>query len=578
MIQRPRFWFLIGLCLALIWGCAADQTLTVNSLDSADRYLQQKLLPKISVATSLIPDEVALRYTTDGIQAPLPSIEQFPLYAAQPSNNPKVVYLEIFSSSEKANVKKQNERWLVEVAEAFNRQRKTLSSGEVIQVGVRKIPSGTAVRLLAANKVQPAGYSPSNDLWVAMLSNQEIKPTYIVPRLVPNVAGFVVQEKVYRELAASGEVNFDRLLNAIASGKLAVGYPNPYSSSTALNLLYSIFWRGAGHQQDGEPLTIAELESPQVKSVFQNFQKQVLITTTTTLDLQEIFIRDQDKLQAFPLEYQNYQQLKKVPGFEKTAFIPFGIPHNNPLVGFSWNTAKQRQALQKFAEFATSPAMKKLAQQQGFRETEYLNAPNLPPIPAREVLTTGQSFWKVQKDAGRTVYLMAVIDTSGSMEGKPLAQVKEGLRVASQEINPGNYLGLISYSDQPREMLAFAPFDEMQHKRFLAAIDNLRADGGTAMYDGMMVGLAKLIEQKKANPNGRFYLLVLTDGKTNRGLVFNQVQDVLNYSGVRVYPIAYGDVNQEELSVIAAVRESTVKTGTPENVQELLKSLFQTNL
>ena len=53
-------------------------------------------------------------------------------------------------------------------------------------------------------------------------------------------------------------------------------------------------------------------------------------------------------------------------------------------------------------------------------------------------------------------------------------------------------LGLISYSDQPREVLALAPFDEMQHKRFLAAIDNLRADGGTAMYDAMMVALGKL--------------------------------------------------------------------------------------
>ena len=66
-----------------------------------------------------------MRYAIDGIQDPLPPIEQFPLYAAQPSNNPKVVYLEIFSSSEKANIKKQNERWLVEVAEAFNKQRKT---------------------------------------------------------------------------------------------------------------------------------------------------------------------------------------------------------------------------------------------------------------------------------------------------------------------------------------------------------------------------------------------------------------------------------------------------------------------
>jgi Ca-activated chloride channel family protein len=70
----------------------------------------------------------------------------------------------------------------------------------------------------------------------------------------------------------------------------------------------------------------------------------------------------------------------------------------------------------------------------------------------------------------------------------------------------------------------------------------------------------------------------LTDGQTNRGFNFDQIKNIIEYSGVRVYPIAYGDVNQEELNAIAALRESTVKTGTPENVQELLKGLFQVNL
>ena len=86
-----------------------------------------------------------------------------------------------------------------------------------------------------------------------MLSSQGIKTKYTASSLVPNVGGFVLQEQVYRELGANGEVDFDKLLNAIASGQLSVGYPNPYSSSTALNLLYAIFWRGAGHQQDGQP-------------------------------------------------------------------------------------------------------------------------------------------------------------------------------------------------------------------------------------------------------------------------------------------------------------------------------------
>jgi Ca-activated chloride channel family protein len=164
------------------------------------------------------------------------------------------------------------------------------------------------------------------------------------------------------------------------------------------------------------------------------------------------------------------------------------------------------------------------------------------------------------------------------MDGEPLNAVKEGLKIASKEINKGNYIGLVTYGDTPNELVPLGPFDELQHKRFLAGIDSLRADGATAMYDGVMVALSKLMEQKKANPDGRFYLLLLTDGAVNVGFNFKDISSIIEHSGVRVYPIAYGEVNEEELQSIAALKESTVKKGNPENVKDLLKELFQTNL
>lgn len=53
---------------------------------------------------------------------------------------------------------------------------------------------------------------------------------------------------------------------------------------------------------------------------------------------------------------------------------------------------------------------------------------------------------------------------------------------------------------------------------------------------------------------------------------------MIKYSGVRVYPIDYGEVNPQELEAIAAIREGSVYEGTPEKVQVLLKDLFQINL
>ncbi|TVQ07307.1 MAG: VWA domain-containing protein [Leptolyngbya sp. DLM2.Bin27] len=562
----------------LLWNCSpGNQVPQVNSVDSARQALEQSVLPRIQVGEDFIADELAARYATDQIDDPLPDINDFPLHAAQPSGG-NAVYLEIYSSSEKANVDRQNERWLVEVADTFNQRQETLPSGEVIQVGVRQVASGTAARLLAAGVAQPAGYSPSNDLWVAMVQSQGVDTVPVVDRLVPNTAGWVLPKSVYDRLAEGGTVSFDRLLDAIASGQVTVAYPNPYSSATALNLLYTLYWRAAGHQATGGQLTVAELQTPQVNSVFDQFQEQVLITTPTTLDLQELFLRDQSNLQAFPLEYQNYLALRQVPGFTDTEFVPFGVPHNNPLVGFSWNTPQQQQALQVFAQFAQSAEMQALAEQQGFVETDYLRAGQVPPSPNGEVLLAAQSNWKLRKDGGRTVYMALVIDTSGSMEGQRMQALKDGLRVAAGQINSGNYVSIVTFADRPVRRLPLAPFDQLQQQKFLATIDQLRADGATAMYDGTMVGLADLLEKKAADPTGRFYLLLLTDGEVNRGYTFDAIQDILTYSEVRFYPIAYGEVNQTELQAIANLRESTVQQGTPDNVQSLFKDLFQVNL
>ncbi|MFQ4137429.1 VWA domain-containing protein [Nodosilinea sp. PGN35] len=580
MRRLPPILFLLSLCAVLLWNCtprAFNGTAQVDSVESARQALERSVLPKINIGEDLIADEVASRYTTDQIEDPLPDVNTFPLHAAQPGGG-NTAYIEIYSSSEKANVDRQNERWLVEVAQAFNQRQETLPSGEVIQVGVRQVASGTAARLLGAKAVQPQGYSPSNDLWVAMVQSQGVSTVPVADRLVPNTAGWVLPKPVYDSLAENGTVSFDRLLNAIASGEVTVAYPNPYSSSTALNLLYTLYWRAAGHQQNGGQLTVAELQTPQVNSVFDQFQQQVLITTPTTLDLQELFLRDQSNLQAFPLEYQNYLALRQVPGFSDTEFVPFGVPHNNPLVGFDWNTPQQAAALERFATFAQSAEMQTLAQQQGFVETDYLKANQVPPFPNGETLLAAQSNWKLRKDGGRTVYMALVIDTSGSMEGERIQALKDGLRVAAGQINAGNYVSIVTFADTPARRLPLAPFDQLQHQKFLATVDSLRADGATAMYDGAMVGLADLLAQKEKDPNGRYYLLLLSDGEVNRGYTFDAVQDILTHSDVRFYPIAYGEVNQGELQAIAALRESTVQQGTPNNVQTLFKDLFQVNL
>jgi Ca-activated chloride channel homolog len=570
-----KLWLILGLCITLLWACSGS----IDSFDNAYQHLKQRILPTIQVETELVADSTASLYSTDPIPEPLPPLERYALYGAQPTNDRNTLYVEIFGSVEKSDRQRENEEWLVVVAEEFNRQQIKSRSGKTIQIGLRSIPSGVAARLLATNRaIQPTGYSPATDLWLALLEENQIRSIPIVDTLVPSYVGLAVRDEVYQALASEGVVDFDRLLKAVLDGKITIGYPNPYTSSTALNLIYTMFWRAAGHTQPNQLLTEDDLQSPQVKSVFDAFQKQVVITTLITRDLRDIFIRDPETLQAFPLEIQTFNNLKEVPGFSKTHFVPFGVAHNSPLVGFEWNTAEEQSALKTFAEFATMPAMQKLAEERGYdlQETDFVSRPS---APNGRVLKAAQSFWKERKDGGQPVYMMLVIDTSGSMDGKPLQSVQDGLRLALQQVNAGNQVGLVSFSDRPTRLVNLAPFDDMQHKRLLAAIDKLTINNQTAMYDGIMVGLMDLMEQIQQGKEGRFYLLLLSDGVRNAGSEFtDRLKEIMRYSQVRIYPIAYGDFDQAELKAIAEQCESTVLQGDPEKIQELLKEMFQTNL
>jgi Ca-activated chloride channel family protein len=252
------FCFLVGLCFSLLWACSGNVS-NVNSFEQASQVLQNEVLPKISVTNNVVSDQVAQNYSVKNIVDPLPPIDKYPIYGASPSNDPNITYLEIFTSPDKGNAEKEDERWLVDVAEKFNAQNLKTESGKKIQVGIRNLPSGISQRMIAEKVAKPAAYTPSNQLWIAMLKSAGVETKEITPELVPNQPGILLSQKAKQDNFGSEEVTFDKLLDAIVAGKIAVGYTNPYTSSSGLNLLYTIFWRAAGHQTDGKPLTVSDL-------------------------------------------------------------------------------------------------------------------------------------------------------------------------------------------------------------------------------------------------------------------------------------------------------------------------------
>ena len=585
MTTRSRLGRTIGaLCLAgLGAGCAGSPP--PASFDGALQHLEADLLPQIAVQDA-DPLQAA---SLPAVTSPLPLAEQLPSAEAYPlqGGDPQLpagdgrLQLEIVSSAEKADGSRPERRWLVEVAERFNQRQERSASGRRIEVVIRTIPSGLAAQMLLAGRLRPAAYTPASEQWLDLLARQGLATTRLSDRLVGNGSVIAIHRQAWRRLGGQGAPDFGSVVDHALAGRLRMGYCNPYICSPGLDFLHTLLWVSAGNgQAEGRPaLQVADLQRQAVTGSFALFQQRMASTSPTYLEQVERWRSDPQAFDAVLMAHQSYLRLRRQPGFEELEAVPFGSPQDSPLVALPWTTSEQQQALRRFASFATGPQMQALARQSDFLAPTAIPPEARPPRADGEVLRQAQAQWKRRKDGARTVYLQLVIDRSGSMrQHGRMRQLKKAVAIASGAINPGNQVGLISFGDHPIRHLPLQPYTSALRGRLLAAVQQLEPEGSTAIYDGLAVAMADLMRERQRDPQGRFVVLLLSDGERTSGLTLPELQPVLAQSGITVIPIAYGEVNAQELQELAAIREGSVYAGSPEQIVPLMNDLLQTNL
>jgi Ca-activated chloride channel family protein len=488
----------------------------------------------------------------------LPDIDEFPL-VVDPTVRGGQTVAEIFVSTEKSGT--GTDGWMVEAAESFNATDQTLGDGSDARVAIRKIASGTGYQYVAAGDDIPAGFSPSNHLWVEMASTHS-PMSVVTDQTVANVAGIVMKNETAKQLREQyGELDTKVLLEAVIAGELVMGYTNPFASSTGLNFLLTVLDDFAGGDE-------ARLTAPDVASVFEAFQEQVPFVAFTTLQMRESVDKDNGSLDAFVMEWQTYDNTESLrSGFE---FIPFGIRHDNPLYAFDAATPEEREVLELFADHIGSGELQRKAEEYGFAPPDYVSD---VAVPSGQTLIEAQRLWKDKKDAGRPVYAVFVTDTSGSMSGSRIVAVRQALESSREFINPEASVGMVEFSDRARKRLDIAPFDLNQQALFAAAVQDMDPVGGTAMYDGVMLGLSMLAEQRAIDPNGKYLLVVLTDGETNEGLRLDQVDEVIEGLRIPVFTVGF-EADLEELGQLASLVEAATINAGEGDVEFKLTSLF----
>jgi Ca-activated chloride channel family protein len=258
-------------------------------------------------------------------------------------------------------------------------------------------------------------------------------------------------------------------------------------------------------------------------------------------------------------------------------------------------TDAQRLTFARFSDYVRSADAQKKVLALGYRPADLnvpLNSPGSPlntnngvdpsqprtslQVPAPGVLQTIQQAWYQAK---RRTNIVLVVDTSGSMQGDKINNVKQALKIFVEQIQSDQErVGIVLFSSNVYDN---TPPRELATQRSVLGnkIDNIRASGNTALLDAVKTAYDEL---QKLNDKSRINaIVVMTDGlENNSSMNLDRLTKYLrdsNQSGVpvTVFAIGYGqDADWKTLNTLSqATGGGDALAGTVETIRQIYKKL-----
>ncbi len=485
----------------------------------------------------------------------------------------------------------EKKTWLEEALSGFNASAPKLAGGRIVRVTGKAMGSGEGVAQILDGTGQPHVFSPASGAYLSLLNDSwqrragNLKPiaTAGEPLLLSPLViamwkpmaealgwperqlGWADILKVARDREGWGA--FGRA----EWGALKLGHTSPELSTSGL--LSVLAMAAAGKSQGaaaGAPmarLTAADLADPAVKKFVAEVQDSILhYGKSTGFFADKMLDRGPSYLSAAVL-YENLviesYARQPAPPMPLVAIYPvegtFWADHPFAVLDAPWVSAEHKEAAALLQTYLRARPQQERAVALGFRAADPsipITAPidaahgcdpkqpqNVLDVPGADVLSGLVEMWRATKKASDVVL---VFDKSGSMEGQPLVEAKQGAKAFLGALDPRDRVTLLFFDS--RIYPPIGPFEVGKRKKELEdRIDGVVASGGTALYDAVATAVTLMRESPGESSQRIRAVVAMTDGKDEgskrtQDAVVRELskRDEGKSSDVIVFTVAYG--------------------------------------
>jgi Ca-activated chloride channel homolog len=482
-------------------------------------------------------------------------------------------YLDIkfYSSSAKKN-------WINKLVKEFNAAHNKVGDKQ-IRVTVSHVTSGGSYDNLVSGKTKPDIWSPGDESWLHLAAAHwrdvkqrplfdDFKPLVNIPLVI------AVWEPMAKVLGYPNPIGWKDIAKVASNpegwaalghpewGKFRWGHAHPDANSGFLAVI-SILYAATGKT---EGMTTEDLKRPEVIEFLRNFEEAVEHYGLSNSWINKLMHSKGPAYLSAAVQYENTiiqtNTKHKNRPFKLVAVYPseggFWTQHPVAIIKEQWMTPEKEKACSMFIDFLLGRKAQELAMEMGLRPISSdvtLASPfdeehgvklqvatdRAFKVPSEAVLKRIRDLWENVK-APATISL--VLDVSGSMKGEPMEKAKQGAVQFIQSMKPRDQLEVVIFGDKSRILMPLCPVRDCGEKA-AGRLDVLFAAGQTTLYDAISTAYQRLLERKQQDPNRRYGMVVLSDGKDTRSkLDRHDFLDSLpkgeDFDAPKIFTIAYG--------------------------------------